>query len=183
MTERPLGRGYPVDPETRSRVLNLYRAGSSRNAIAREIGISGSTVSSIVVADGGTFDRTQTALAIEARRIDMAVERAEIARMLLVRGREALEAMDQPATVHNWSREGVFDEQVIDRPTFSDQRNLMTIAAIAVQRHADLVKVDAGRDAEQGRSMVTDLRDQLTVLIEGGADALPDPTLIESEAT
>lgn len=179
-------RPRPVTDETRADVARLHGEGLGRNAIARELGISGASVTKIAQAFDPPllFDRHATALATQAAQIDMGAERADIARMLLVRARESLEAISAPAVVFSFGgKDNTYAERLLDAPPVADQQRHMTIAAIALQRHTDLVKVDAGRDAEEARGMVGRLRDSLDVLLEQSDAAglvLPDPTKIDT---
>ncbi|MGF3057111.1 helix-turn-helix domain-containing protein [Microbacterium sp. YY-01] len=80
----PTGRKRrPVDPETRTRIVELAEQGMARNAIAREVGVSASTVTKYAKRAGIAFDRSKTAEATRAREIDNAATRAEIAAGML----------------------------------------------------------------------------------------------------
>lgn len=138
-------QGRPVDAQTRQSVVDLHGEGWSRNDIARHLGIAGATVTRIAQEQEPPlqFDRSATALAVAARQMDLAAARADLSAMLLLRGREALEAMESPIEVYSFGgKDNVFASEVIDAPSPADQRNLMTIAAIAVQRHVELVRID-----------------------------------------
>lgn len=164
-------RPRPVDDEMRSEVARLHGLGYTRNEIAREVGCAGSTVGLIAAAHEPPllFDRALTALAVEAHRIDMAVKRADLQRKLLVRADEALEAMDQPALVFSFGgKDNDYNERVLDAPTTADQRNLMTIAGIALQRESDLRRVDTTSGVEEGVSLL----DSLSTGLAAAADRL-----------
>lgn len=171
----------PVTAETRAQVAALHAEGLGRNEIARRIGVSGATVTNIARDLELSFDRSATALAVRARQIDLADERQSIKAMLLVRGREALEAMDAPALVYSFGgRDNTYSERLLDAPPVGDQRNLMTIAAIALQRFADLDRVDQGLTGTgEAVGMLERLRDGLTVAVEslGVAGTEHDPTI------
>lgn len=75
---RPRAGGKPpVDEATRRAVLARHGAGAGRNAIARELGLGGATVSGIVTAAGLTFDRAATRAATSAAKADAAATRTE----------------------------------------------------------------------------------------------------------
>lgn len=69
--------------DQRQNMTSLISSGKSCNAIARELGVSPSTVSRHAKAAGLTFDRSLTAKAVEAARIDAASRRAEVGAGLL----------------------------------------------------------------------------------------------------
>jgi DNA-binding MurR/RpiR family transcriptional regulator len=74
----------PLTDKQRDRVLALARAGEqSRAAIAREVGISPSSVSRICKAAGIPGDRSNTAAATQAKVMDVRHRRAEAAAGLL----------------------------------------------------------------------------------------------------
>jgi len=174
-------RPRPVTDETRQDVKRLHEAGLGRNAIARELGISGSAVTGICqkMDPPLSFDRAESALATQARQLDMAKARSEISSMLLVRAKQQLEAMDAPYLLGSFGgKDNIWNETLLDTPPVEVQRNQMTIAAIAVQRHADLVKIDSGRDVEAASSVLEQLASGLTAaalaLKAGGGN---DPTI------
>lgn len=173
----------PVDDEKRAEVKRLHGAGLGRNQIARELGISGSTVTKIAKGFDPPleFDRSATVLALAAVRIDHAAERATLKGMLLVRAREALEAMDSPHVVYSFGgKDNTYNERLLDAPPVGDQRNLMTIAAIAIQRHADLERVDQnGGDLAGAVGMVGALHEALGLAAAALSSTgdLPDPTI------
>lgn len=69
-------RTAPISDDTRTRILALHSEGRTRNDIARETGVSGSTVTKVVKAAGRTFDRSATRAATEARQADLAERRS-----------------------------------------------------------------------------------------------------------
>ncbi|MFJ9558287.1 hypothetical protein ACIRPH_31155 [Nocardiopsis sp. NPDC101807] len=74
-------RGHPVDPATRARIKDLHGQDLARNAIARELGISGYTVTKVCKEEGLSFDREATKAATEAKVVDNRARRqAAIAR-------------------------------------------------------------------------------------------------------
>jgi len=183
---KPARAPRPVTDETRAQVVAMHGDGAGRNAIARALDLSAATVSRIVHDAGLTFDREQTALALRARQIDLAAERATIKSMLLVRARDALEALDAPALVYSFGgKDNTYAERLLDAPPVTDQRNLMTIAGIALTRYADLDRVDNGATSTADAvGMLDRLSSALTVAVDSmTADGdLPDPTRTPDQA-
>jgi transposase-like protein len=71
----------PLDDTKRAAILADIKAGSkSRNQIARDHGVSPSTVTGVAKAEGitGAFDRSQTKEATQAREADCKALRAEL---------------------------------------------------------------------------------------------------------
>ncbi|MFF3452883.1 hypothetical protein ACFYXH_00895 [Streptomyces sp. NPDC002730] len=73
----------PLTPEQREAVLAAARSGASRNEVARQTGVSPASVTRICTAAGVSFDRTATAIAVEARVIDQKAARVNLAGNLL----------------------------------------------------------------------------------------------------
>lgn len=132
-----------LTPAERARIAELHATGMSRNKIADEIGRSWSSVSKTAKELGLTWDRAAPRAAIEARRIDLAAMRAELAVMSLVRAKNFLEALDQPFLVFNFGgKDNTYEDHQLDKPPTGDIRNLMTSYGIAVQRSMDLSRFD-----------------------------------------
>lgn len=62
----------------RQEIVDLIKAGGGRNEIAREVGVSGRTVSVVAEKAGLTFDRMQTRKATEARLVDAKARRVSL---------------------------------------------------------------------------------------------------------
>lgn len=73
----------PLTPEQREAVLAAARSGASRNEVARQTGVSPASVTRICIAAGVSFDRTATAIAVQARVIDQKAARVNLAGNLL----------------------------------------------------------------------------------------------------
>lgn len=142
----------PLDPELRDLILGDIQAVAegtstlSRNAIARAHGVAATTVTAIARAEGltGAFDRTQTKNATEAAAADAKAERAALRQLLRRRAREALEAMDAPFIVAKiGGKDNVYTEQLVDGPPTADMRNLMIIAATAIDKDMAIDRYDS----------------------------------------
>lgn len=176
--------GRPVDPQTRARVVELMNEGTlGRNAIARETGISGATVTKIASEEGHEFDWSKTELAVKASRIRAEEIRERLAQASLLRAFEMLDAMDAPTELVQWSAgnqwtDGGWKRITLDGPTTSDLRNLATVYGIMVQRAGDLMKQNAGTVRDDAVSYLDDLRDLLDVAARAleGTDGDTDPT-------
>lgn len=123
----------------------LGREGMSRNAIAREVGISTSSVSKIC------------AEAIPVIEFNRAATRAATAAVVSdAKGRRAalsVKAMDEVerlfgllTTVHeviHWDKDGLMHRGSIDRPTSADVKNYATSIGILIDKHIVLIKHDS----------------------------------------
>jgi ribosomal protein L17 len=148
----------PVTDEDRENVRRLHAAGLPRNAIAREIGRSGSTVSKIADSLGLTFDRAETtAVATAARSADLAARRIAFAdRLHDIAEREA-DKLSAPTLYWAWGgKDHKYAERLQSEPSPTDRRAIMSTLATALDRSLKLVppKDDA---AAESRSVIGDL--------------------------
>jgi hypothetical protein len=140
-------------------VRELAADGWGRNRIAREVGLSGSTVSGIIRdAPDVSFDRTATAEATEAARVDAAERRAELSLALLEDAHRLRAQLWQPCTVGAFGgRDNVWTETRLAEPTFADKRAILTAVGNAVRDHVRLEQVDSDGGAAEAGSMLADL--------------------------
>src|SRR5690625_901952 len=126
----------PADAKTRARVRKRAREGMSRNAIAREVGISTSTVTSIcnLARPPITFDRKATKAATEARAADLKAERARAAQRLMEEVHRTLDKLTSKHTVHHFDKDGVLSTGQLDGPTSGDVKNYLTAIGIALDK-------------------------------------------------
>lgn len=181
--------GSPVKAETRARAVELMEQGWGRNRIARELKISGGTVTRIATDAGHVFDSMQTEIATRAAQIDNAKMREQLAKIALLRAMDAADAMDAPAEMVHYQpstehETGGWKTKVIDQPTFSDQRNLATIFGIMVSKAAELSKANAAAGDAGTISFVESLAEQMkaaAALARAGDDT--DPTVEPSDVS
>lgn len=175
-------RGRPIEAETRARILELARGGMGRNAIAREVGVAGATVTSVTEPEGIVFDWSTTDLAVAARRIQIDEMRTDLARAALVRAGEMLDAFSSPVQRIDFSpatdrRSAEYSEYVQDGPTISDLRNLATTFGILTQRASDLLARPMGSAGRsEAASVLEGLGSALVAVAAGMGGDDDDPT-------
>lgn len=143
--------GQPVDAETRIKVQQAHGQGKSRNAIAKEFGIAGQTVTRICADAGLSFDRSQTMLAVRARHIDLAAERLQLVKKMVVVAQDALDDVDAPYLVFNiGGKDNTFTSELLDGPPEETRRSIMTSAGIAFDKATKALELtgDDGNLAE-----------------------------------
>ncbi|MGW7431852.1 helix-turn-helix domain-containing protein [Streptomyces sp. NPDC054861] len=161
----------PITDQDRDDVRRLHAEGKSRNEIARTIGRSGSTVSKIA----GSFDPplsfargSEVVAATDARRIDLAARRAQFAERLHESAERLHEQLFAPCTIGAFGgKENEWSQVDLDRPPFSDQRQILAGVSIAVDKSLKLAPAEGGQGAEDVRSMLGTLGEVL-------ADAFAD---------
>lgn len=170
---RPGGR-RPVDSKTRARVVKLAteldEAGKrrTRNAIAKLVGISPSTVSRIVAEDAPEFSWADQAAAVEATNLrsrDLKAERQTMAADIMDEARRVIAKFSAAHEVIHWDKDGDMHRGTIDAPTSGDVKNYAIALGILIDKHLVLTKAD------------TDDRDLAAVdqwLAAMGGDAAPE---------
>lgn len=152
----------PLDPELRAAILTDIRAGKTRNDIARQHGVSPSTVSKIASSNGLKFDRTQTAAATRAKKADNAARRAQLSALLLEDAHRLRAQLWQPCTIGAFGgRDNVWTDTQLPEPTFSDKRAILASVHTAVRDHLDLERIDTDNGANEIGSLLGSLFDTL----------------------
>lgn len=160
----------PLDPEKREAIEDAIRQGHTRNQIARDHGVSGSTVTNVAkrmeargdLGDAPAFDRSATKRATELREVDQAAERARLRGLLLEDAHKLRAQLWTPCVMHNFGgKDNTHNSVDLPQPTFEQQAKIMTAVGIAVDK---IVRLDSANDgAEQQaasliRSLVDDIR-------------------------
>ncbi len=141
----------PITDDDRRQVAELHSQSLTRNAIAREMGRSGRTVSRIAADLGLTFERAQVRAATEARKQDAKARRAQLALDLLDDAARLRAQLWKPAVVFNFGgRENVYEEHQLDQPPAADQLKLVQAATIAIGKSIDIDKHDRVDDSLNG---------------------------------
>lgn len=118
---------------------------------------------------GLVSDRTGTAAANEARRVDAKLRRAELAEKLLDDAEKLREQLFNPVTVFNFGgKDNTFEQERIDEPTFADKLKIVQAVGTAVTHHIKLVE----HDAEGGVTEAVSMLDGLAAALGKAADTL-----------
>jgi transposase-like protein len=165
--------------EKRQSILDAIKSGAgwrSRNDIAKEFGVAGSTVGKIAEDEGivDAFDRTQVARASEAKQVDNRARRAELSALLLEDSFRLRERMWQPAETI------LPNGQIIttELPVARDVRDFSASVQANVKTHLDVDKHDVGdQGAEDAKSMLLGVAEGLKAMYAASLmDAVPaDP--------
>ncbi|MCK9898146.1 hypothetical protein [Frankia sp. AgB32] len=147
----------------RERVHVLHEQGLSRNAIAREIGCAWSTITKIAQEEGLSFDRAQTAQAVEAAKVDNAARRVALVDRLYGRAESVLDRLE--AEVYEYRVVGAEGSFVVKdkHPPAQDERNLSSAVTGYLGNAAKLEQLDQGDGSTAARSMLGDLARALDV--------------------
>lgn len=136
-----------IPDDKRAAILTDIKAGTkSRAQIARDHKVNPQTVGNIAKDEGQTeaFSRLQTKNATAAALIDNKAMRVLAAQRLIVKAHETLDQMDEPHLVFNFGgKDNTYEEHLLAKPPTGDLRNLMVIAATAIDKHIVLERHDA----------------------------------------
>ena len=171
----------PLNPEVRAAIKQDIRDGKSRNQIARDHSVSGSTVGKIakhLEANGElaapAFDRAHTKRATASKQVDLAARRAELGGLLMQDAFDLRERMwgEQYQAVVVPRKGGGASTEIVAVPTSAaDFRNYLTSIGIAVDKVRVLTEVDS--NAQEAVSLlgtlVGDIRARRTTVVPDAA--------------
>lgn len=124
-----------IPDKTREEVIRLHATGLSCNAIARETGISPTSVSNICKENGLSFGRTQTKRATEAKQADLAALHTDLALKMVQAAHVTMDGYDSPYLVYNFGgADNTYAEHELEVPPAEVRRNMMTTAGIAFDK-------------------------------------------------
>lgn len=127
----------------------------TRNGVARRFDRSTGVITKIAKAAGLSFDRTATKAAVEARKVDLAAKRAQLAADMLDDGARLRAQLWEPAVVYSWHK-GEYSEREVAEPTFGDKRRIAGAVKMLVNGSIDLERHDSG-DEDAARSLREEL--------------------------
>jgi len=137
------------------RARKLHAAGKSCNAIAKELGFSVSTIHRWAKREGLSFDRSKTAAAVAAHRIDRAATRADIIDRMYIRSQTVLQRLEADTYSYRMAIPGQASEQVEDSaPPASDEKSLAAALGIYVTQATRLESVDVGNGVDKAHSVL-----------------------------
>ena len=162
--------------DKRGAVIDAIRAGGTCRGIAKQQGVSSSTVARIAKDEGLTdafaANRTQTAKATTLKRADNAARRSALSVELLDVAEDMLHRMRSPHLVYNFGgADNSYNEHLLDTPPAGDLRNLMVTAATAIDKHVAIEKLDADRDVATAGALL----DGLLETLQGKHGTAPAP--------
>jgi IS30 family transposase len=148
----------PLPEDVVQRIRELAAAGTARNEIARQVGCSPATVTRY--APAGSFDRSSTAAAVQAHKIDAAAVRAKLALDLLSDAARLREQIWQPAKIYNFGgKDNTYNDKDVDEPPADVKRTLMLAANTALTAHLRLVDHDSDGGTEQAKGVLEKFMD------------------------
>jgi len=139
------------------RARELFDAGKSCNAIAREVSVSPSTISGWAKREGLSFVRKQTAAAVDAQRIDRAAVRADIIDRMYLRSQKVLARLEAEKFTYRVPTESGSQLVHDDAPPAVDEKNLAAAIGIYLDKATRLEMVDGNAGEAEARSMLSEL--------------------------
>lgn len=119
---------WSVDDE--QRLADLHATGMTLTAIAKEMSRSKQTIHRRAKDAGLSWDRSQTAKATEAKKIDAAKRRVDLEERYLTEAINILDQLTEPTTITFFDiKEGKVVEHELVQPQFSDKRNIAQASA------------------------------------------------------
>lgn len=164
----------PITPDRRAAIAAAIRANldaeprRSRAAIAAEHGVAGSTVAAIAREHGiaDPFDTTRTRRATQSAGDRRRARRSALADRMIAEAEQFLDQLHGPFLVFSFGgKENEYNEHTLDGPPTGDIRNLMTSAAIAVDKHLALDRHDATSGHEDTTGVLAQLSAELAAAV------------------
>lgn len=135
----------PLTNAKRDEILNLHAQQLSRNEIARQAGVSPSSVSRICAAAGVTFDRSKTKDATRAKQVDLTEARLNLAYRLNTVANDMLDMIDKPFKVFNFGgSNNTFAEATLDKAPVEARRTIVVASAVVFDKISRIVEKDNG---------------------------------------
>lgn len=127
--------------QNRAQLARLHAEGKSLRQIAELMNFAPATISTHAKAMLLDFDHTQTEMATRARTIDLAESRALLAQKLMLVAHDLLDATERPYTVYNFGgATNSFRDKVLDRPPADVKRQMITAAAIVIDKASKVLE-------------------------------------------
>lgn len=153
-----MAQGRPVEAAVRARAIELIGQGMARNAIARELRISPSSVTGIAREENLSFDRSASAAATAARQSDLKARRIELIEELMSKAADHLVAIDQPFLAFSFGgRDNTYEEHTLDRAPTGDLLNLHRAASLALKDARELIRDDDDEGVGEAESLLMNL--------------------------
>lgn len=170
--------GQPVTDETRAQVRQLHSEGHGRNEIARRLDRSPRTVSVLCEEMGLDFDRTHTAVATEARKVDARARRVALIERAYTRAEHLfgrLETADQDGFKYTATTGAGIQTVRLDHVPGIEEKAVAGSISQYLSTAARLEAVDNNGGADEAKSMLGQLAAGLTAayeaMNEGDGDA------------
>ena len=163
--------------EESTRLTELHAAGKSLHFIAGELGRSKETISRWASTLGLSFSREKTAKAADAVHVDNKARRVALEERLLVEAQKIMDQLWKPTLVFSFGgKDNDYNEHIIDRPTFGDQKAIVQTATTAIRESTRLHEMNAGSNADHSKAMLVKMQAALLELhAEEDEDSSGDP--------
>lgn len=120
----------PWTDDDDQRMVDLHAAGYTLTAIAKELGRSTDTIHKYSKRAGLSWDRSKTAAATEAKKIDVAARRVALEERYLAEALQMLDNLHAPTIMHSFGgKDNVHNCVELDKPLYADQRNIAQASA------------------------------------------------------
>lgn len=154
--------------ETHARMLALHAEGFSLRHIAEQLGWAPSTVSKHAKAAGILFNRSQTAAATHAHKVDLAAESIALAEEMVAAAKELLRDRHKPFLVFNFGgKDNTYAEHELAKAPIEAVRNAVVTAGIAFDKARRIVE-RTNPELASAEGLV----DRFAAALEAGAEAL-----------
>ncbi|WP_300733673.1 helix-turn-helix domain-containing protein [Pseudomonas sp.] len=130
--------------EIRARIAELHAKGLSRNAIAREAGISHSTVTRHAKDMGLEFDRSMTRAAVASRAMDLADRRTQMLQRMFDSAEAAFDQIESGGIDFTFVTQAGKVVRTKREITFADRRDANALGGTAFDKATKMLDRDTG---------------------------------------
>lgn len=175
MVAAKTSKGGPFEEEEFLELRRLHAEGKGRNEIATLMKRSPRTVSVYAEQLGLAFDRTATAVATEAKKVDAKARRAQIVQRLYGRTErllDQLEGADRGGFKFTTSTVNGIETESLDHVPGQEEKALSGAITQYMNQAVRLEQLDGDPGVEAARSMLGSLAEGLNKLasLDGGGD-------------
>jgi AraC-like DNA-binding protein len=161
-----------IDDTKREHILRLHAEGLGCKAIARQAGVSPSTVSKVCNENGLTFDRTKTAIATKALVADAKHRRAVLADGFLDDAAKLREQIFAPVEyIDHGGKDYIEVRWFQNEPTPTDKLKLAQALDVLLRRHEALVNMDTDHGAGEAESVLDRLAEGIAAAVNQQTEA------------
>lgn len=175
MAAAKTSKGGPFEEEEFHELRRLHADGKGRNEIATLMQRSPRTISTYAEQLGLAFDRTATAVATEAKKVDAKARRARIVQRLYSRTErllDQLEGADHHGFKFTTSTVNGIETESLDHVPGQEEKALSGAITQYMNQAVRLEQIDGDPGVEAARSMLGSLAEGLNKLasLDGGGD-------------
>ena len=160
-----------LDPQKVAEIRRLAAEGATAYRIAKTVGVSPSSVQRY--APPGSFDRSKTAAAVKAHKLDAAGRRAAVSERVLAVMEQLADRMGAEHLAFGWyGKDGDYHEKTLDLPPAAEMRQFAGAFSSLATTHMRLEQFNLGDEHQDARDAIISFGDAVREMVR---DEAPEP--------